>query len=91
MITEADLQQIAMELKDSTPLRLQVHPYYAYGVVAALQLASRHPELSAMQKDLVETFGRDLQKMIGSVSKLAAESLEAGWDRSQDVFRGRSA
>jgi hypothetical protein len=48
-----------MEAQPPEPLALK--PSEAFTLLAALQLAWRHPQLSPTQKRLIESFGRRLQ------------------------------
>lgn len=79
--------RLVKELQAAEPVRMQMPALEAYTLLAILQLASRHPELSPLQLDLVMKAGRDLQEAIAWRCPFAAETLELGWDPGLDVRR----
>ena len=72
-------------LRDLGPVHVQVDPFDAFVLIAALQLAWRHPELSDRQRSTIERFGRGLQAAFKDydVPQIAL-TLEQGWRREYD-------
>jgi hypothetical protein len=73
---EWDLCSECGEHADSVQIQLNIGQGMC--VVAALQLASRHPNFVGPTRDTAEAFARFLQKAI-SRSPVMAQILEAGW------------
>lgn len=63
------------------PAVLLVPPFTAFVLIAALQLAWRHPDLNPAHKGVIERVARSLQRMFGP--PLYGE-LDRGWDVTQD-------
>ena len=77
----ADLARAELDgTAESAPV--MIGPYSAFVMVAALQLAWRHPDLLGQMKDTIEQTGRQFQALFGEP---LAGYLELGWDISQDV------
>lgn len=66
-------------------LYLDLGPYSAFILVAALQLAWRHPDHEPRLRDMIERIARRIQD---SFAPRYAELIEAGWDTSRDVPAG---
>jgi hypothetical protein len=64
--------------------RIEVGPYAHFMIITGLQLAWRHPEISAQIKDIWWQVGH--QMMIQQPPEIAV-LLERGWDPAQDVPR----
>ena len=62
------------------PARVVLGPYTE--LVACLQLAWRKPDLSAVQKQIIEEIARPLQ---GLFDPPFSDSLELGWNTDYDV------
>lgn len=65
--------------------QIRMGSYTAFTMIAALQVAWRHPGLSKVQRDVIRELAGQVQPLFGGV---LAEVLEAGWDVSQDVAAG---
>ena len=77
-------------MRTLSPVTLQVDPFEAFSLLAALQLAWRHPELSRTQKDIIEGFGRELERAFAGYP-VASRIAAAGWRVECDLpfARGR--
>lgn len=95
--TTAILDRLVTEfrgLDDAPPLVVRVAAFDAYSLVAALQLALRHPGLSDEQRRIIGTLAWDLASALtalarewyGDASAIEA-TLVAGFDPDQDRAR----
>jgi hypothetical protein len=64
------------------PAFIELGPYTAFTPVACLQLAWRHPDLRATQRDIIEQVARPLQAMFDPP---LSDSLELGWNVDYDA------
>ena len=72
-------------LRGRGPIQVKVDQFAAFQLVGVLQLAWRHPQLSDMQRETIEDFGRQLQAAFdGSAVPQLALTLEQGWHREYD-------
>ncbi len=55
-------------------------------VIAAIQLACRHPQYTGKGKDIAEKFARTLQAEVVAIKPLFAELLRLGWDPAHDII-----
>jgi hypothetical protein len=80
----AALLQLGVMERDGTvpPCTIHLGPFTAYSLVALLQLAWRHPDLTPRQKQMAEDIGRNLQQ---AFREPLWSALQAGWDTGQDV------
>jgi hypothetical protein len=69
------------------PIAFHMLPRDAWTVLGIVQFASRNPQLSPKQSELVEHFGRSLQEAISAIEPGAAPYLEMGWDPQYDTPR----
>lgn len=83
-ITDEVFKRIALELDQGEPITSQIPCFAAFAVVAALQLALRHPGLLPPVRPVVEKAALDLQAAIAERSPLAAVALEDGWNEALD-------
>lgn len=75
-------------MPDETPLLLEMRIREAWFLVSALQLASRHPDMSAPQKAQLTVVGQQIQDAIVERHPEAEAVLEMGWDEQYDVAEG---
>jgi hypothetical protein len=68
----------------AAPAEIRIGPFTAFNLLAVIQLAWRHPNLTPDQRQICEQIGRPLQVLFGPP---LAEALERGWDVDQDVAR----
>lgn len=66
-----------------------VEPFDAYVLLGCLQFAWRNPQLSAAQKRIIESFGRQLQRVFDRPeTPLLQLTSELGWRIEFDVPHG---
>jgi hypothetical protein len=63
---------------------IEVGPFTAFNVIAAIQLAWRHPQMSESQKDAFRDLGDQIAELFGGDLR---EMVESGWDTEKDVPR----
>lgn len=64
---------------------LLIKPFEAYVLMASLQVAWRHPNLSDAQRQIIEGFGRQLQAIFDQPdTPLLHLTSEMGWVREMD-------
>jgi hypothetical protein len=83
-ISDEVFKRLAVELEQAEPIRSQLPCFEAFAILAALQLACRHPRLLPPVRPVVEKAARDLQAAIAARSPLAGELLEDGWNETLD-------
>lgn len=89
-IDEGELVKAIAELAqleqsgDYEPAPVLLGPFTAYILIGVLQLAWRHPELSATHKQIIESIARPLSKLFGPP---LSDSIELGWDPAYDQER----
>lgn len=71
-------------MTDERPLDVKITVKDAWLLVSALQLATRHPELSMYMKDALFSTARQFQVAIEAVHGEAHELIEMGWDTRFD-------
>lgn len=69
--------------KDMPPIRVEIDRSDLHAVVTFLQLASRHPGLSAKQHEELVRLGRRLQAIVCDTPELLAFT-DMGWDPAHD-------
>jgi hypothetical protein len=88
-ITDEVFKRLALELDQAEPIKSQIPAFEAFAVMAALQLALRHPGLVLPVRAIVEKAARDLHAAIAVRSSLAGELLEEGWNEALDDLEVR--
>lgn len=71
-------------MTDERPLVVNITIKDAWLLVSAIQLATRHPELSVYMKDSLFSTARQFQTAIEAVHAEAHELMEMGWDTQFD-------
>lgn len=71
-------------MTDERPLTVNITIKDAWLLVSAIQLATRHPELSVYTKDSLFSTARQFQTAIENVHWEAHELMEMGWDTQYD-------
>ncbi len=78
-----EIKLLQRKYRDAVPLTIK--PFEAYVLLACLQLAWRHPNLSDTQRQIVEGFGRQLQPIFDQPdTPLLHLTAEMGWVREMD-------
>lgn len=81
-------QLMAQEIKllrTRGPIEVHVEQFAAFQLIASLQLAWRHPNLSDSMRTTIYEFGRQLQVAFdGPDTPQIALTLEQGWRREYD-------
>lgn len=72
-----------LSLSRNAPIRVELAPAEAFALVAALQLAWRHPRISNIQSHLIEKFAAQISSELMSCPTIAAV-IEAGWNKGFD-------
>lgn len=70
-----------------TPIVVHLLPRDAWIVLGLIQFASRNPAITETQRQLMERFGRAIQRRLGEIAPGAAKYLEMGWNPAFDVPR----
>lgn len=70
---------------DKTPLTVDIDIQSAWMLVSALQLTTRHPEISDVMKGILTKIARQFQGRIVETHPEAEELLEMGWNEAYDV------
>lgn len=86
MITEERFLEIAQEvMTDATPLTMQMSVADAWMCVSTLQLATRHPYISRVQRDFFMKVARKFEAVIVQHHPAAKPLIDMGWDERFDV------
>lgn len=80
-----DLQIAAQVITDKTPVRVHIEVKDLWLIVVGIQLASRHPEVSVVVKEMWEYLARYFQSMIVEIHPEAESVIEKGWHPEHDV------
>ena len=74
----AELMPLAQAERDGTDDKalISIGPFSAFTLIGLLQLAYRHPGLSASQREIIRRIVADLAPLFGGV---LAEAVEEGW------------
>lgn len=71
-------------MTDETPLTVNIMIKDAWLLVSAIQLATRHPELSVWMKDSLFNSAEKFQVAVENLHPEAHELIEMGWDKRYD-------
>jgi hypothetical protein len=66
------------------PILIQMKPRDAWSIVGLIQFASRNPHISPTQRQLLERFGRELQRAVVAIDPVFEKYIEMGWDPKHD-------
>ncbi|MGA7936398.1 MAG: hypothetical protein WCA35_22780 [Kovacikia sp.] len=82
-----NLEEIAGKLNSGQPFEALITPWRAFNLVAALQLALRHPGLKnqPFATSEMRSMARNLQRKLGEIDPAIATVLEQGWHPEFDV------
>jgi len=67
-----------------SPIVVSIKPRDAWVALGIIQFATRNPALSVTQRQLIETFGRELQRALVAIDPSLEKYLEMGWDPTFD-------
>lgn len=82
---EKQFMEIGTKLAvDPTTIELQMDMLNGWVLVSALQLATRHPEMSGVMKQMLTKLGRGIQGRIAEKYPDAGKLLEKGWHKQFD-------
>lgn len=85
-MNEARFLELTAEIMtDTTPLPLTIQIKQAWLIVSVLQLGTRHPHISAMQKHLFRQLAQQFQAAIVERHPQANPLLNMGWDERFDA------
>ncbi len=76
--------EIVETMGDERELIVEITIKDAWLLISALQLATRHPELSTAMKDNLFSTARQFQTVIESIHPGAHELLDMGWNTKFD-------
>lgn len=85
---QSAVRTIAGVISDTTllmPVHIRIRE--AWLIIAALQMATRHPDLSPEVCQTLEQIGRQFQDAVTARHPKAQELLEMGWNPDFDVLR----
>jgi hypothetical protein len=85
MDEQTAMQLVAAAMSNDTTLQINIQIKEAWMIVSAMQLASRHPDLSTNMKTAFEHIARQYQAAITAVHPEVHEVLEMGWNPDYDV------
>ncbi len=77
-------------LTDETDLVVEMKIMHAWLLISALQLATRHPDLSDYMVTMLVTIANQFEEAIIDLHPGAQRLIEMGWDSTFDVPRGRN-
>ena len=66
------------------PIVVAILPRDAWIALGIIQFASRNPALSPAQRQLIEAFGRELQRGLSQLDPILDRYLEMGWNPAFD-------
>jgi hypothetical protein len=70
--------------RSEQPILFQLKPRDAWSIVGLVQFAARNPQISPTQRDLLEQFGRELQRGVVAIDLVFEKYMEMGWDPKHD-------
>lgn len=79
----------AQVMSDQTPLQPIITIVDAWLLIGALQLATRHPEMSRFMRRALKRISGSFEKAITDLHPEARELLDMGWDPKYDVGSGK--
>ena len=71
-------------LKDNQPIVINTDIVTSICVIAAIQLACRHPSYIGTSRSIAERFARKVQANVSQVVPSVAVIMEMGWDPQYD-------
>jgi hypothetical protein len=77
-------------MQDDTPLQVEIRVSDAWFLTSAVQLATRHPDMSRAQKKRMTQIARQFEKAIAQRHPEAEEVLLMGWDERYDVDKDQT-
>jgi hypothetical protein len=69
------------------PIVVHILPRDAWIALGIIQFATRNPALSARHRQLIEQFGRELQRSLVAIEPRSEKYLEMGWNSEFDQPR----
>lgn len=75
---------IAAALAGRQPIELRIDAAVLFNVVAALQLALRHPGMNGDSSHIVRVAAQDMGRALAGDSAVLAQAVAMGWDRQYD-------
>lgn len=66
------------------PIVVSIKPRDAWTALGIIQFATRNPALSETQRQLIERFGRALQRALVAIDPTLDRYLEMGWNPEHD-------
>lgn len=88
-VPEADaityIMQLAALEKEGARTAFMIGPFTTFTLIGALQLATRHPEMSQSQRDVIDQVKEKL--MVPFLGTLAEQIIKLGDDPANDVDR----
>jgi hypothetical protein len=66
------------------PIHVQILLRDTWAALGVIQFATRNPALSAEQRQIIERFGRELQRGLVLIDPTLEPYLEMGWDPQHD-------
>ena len=71
------------------PIILSMTPRDAWSICGLMQFASRNPQISPAQRQLLEAYGRELQRAVAAIDPIFDKYMERGWSSQFDTPRER--
>jgi len=66
------------------PIVVSIKPRDAWTALGIIQFSTRNPAISPRQRQLIEAFGRELQRGLVAIDPSLEKYLEMGWDPKFD-------
>jgi hypothetical protein len=81
----ADLKGPLLRLwRIEQPIVVSILPRDAWVALGIIQFATRNPMISPTQRQLIESFGRELQRGLAQIDPSVEKYLEMGWNPEFD-------
>lgn len=80
-----DFERDYNSLKNQPVLKLEINLQEAWGVMAQLQLALRHPMNQGASAEIGKSFALLLQEKV-SITPVLEQVAEAGWNKEYDSY-----
>jgi hypothetical protein len=69
------------------PIHVQILPCDAWVALGIIQYSTRNPMLTPEQRQIIESFGRSIQRGLAALEPALEQTLEMGWNPAHDVPR----